>query len=47
MTGLRTSVDASVAGDEPGVADWPTGFVRGNAPPLQASAEGNWLWQTG
>lgn len=34
-------VDASAAGDEPGVADWPTGFVRGNVLPHQAFDEGN------
>ena len=52
MTGLRpvrdqTPVDVYAAGDEPGVADWPTRFVRENALPLQAFAVGNWPWQAG
>ena len=33
--------DACAAGDEPGVADWPMGFVRGSALPLQAFAVGS------
>lgn len=43
----QTPVDASAAGDEPGVAGWPTGSVQGNALPLQVFAEGNLLWQIG
>lgn len=52
MIGLRpvrglTPVDASAAGDEPDVADWPTDFVQENALPLQAFAEEDLPWQIG
>lgn len=43
----QTPVDVRAAGDEPGVVDWPTGFVRGNALPLQAFAVENLPLQTG
>ena len=42
----QTPADASAVGDELGVADWPTGFVRGNVLPLEAFAEENLQWQT-
>ena len=43
----QTPVDASAAADEPGVVDWPTRCVQGNALPLQAFAERNLPWQIG
>lgn len=43
----QTIVDVSAADDELGVADWPTDFVRENALPLRAFAEGNLSWRTG
>ena len=40
----QTPAGASAAGDEPGVADWPTGSVRESALPLQAFAAENLPW---